>query len=1316
MALEAVKQTAGEAVDITGLRFKDVSIKSALMIPDTNEGVEVSLSVLPVNESNQWTSTVWKYFQVSSYIPSFNDWVEHCTGYIALEYDSSAPGVVGNGREGEAAMQAWQDALSHAQQTCQSPQDAGKLYDNLETIGMKYGPLFRNISNVAISGQRKGAILCEITVPDIQSAMPKGYVHPHVVHPVTLDGALVSGLISICDKSDQTVLKRPLMPTFIKEAWVSIGINSRQGSKLRCYGEASVAAYESYDFSLKALDERNEPRVMLSGVRFTPLTAENASQGGTQTAYGMDWKPSIDVLQTKEFLKLVPVEARTSYEEQLDAATNLQLATILLISDGVADLKENPPAQPLEGHWKIYFDWMERVVDELESGKLLHVSQELFQKYAEDKKLKAALYESLKSDYHTNGEVLLRLGAHIAPIVRQEIDPLFLMFGQDDLLPRHYEEVIFLNDSLPTVQKYLSMVSENLNGLEILEVGSGTGSFTKLMLTSLCPRSESQENSDGKIAEYTFTDISPSFFSKAKERLEAWKDILTFQKLDVGVDPLTQGFTAKKYDFIVANNVLHATPDLQQTLENCRKLLKPGGKMVVQEGVRPDMHWVSLVFGPLPGWWLSREPVRKWCPYIHVNEWDDFFVQAGFSGLDVAIPSSHYPELAQLSTMVATALEEPLNDVRSSKKEVFILCHVSESGTELIADLKTEIAKVMGDVDFFIMQPCDLDGRDVRDVICVSLLELQTPLLLDISEEDFKRVQYLLSNCKNLLWVTGNSEVDPAFNMINGALRSIRWERDAEELNFTTLAVGDFDTSTKALACSILRVFRYQFLTGQTERGNAEYFMEKNLVYANRITEHSDATNFLARQFSTPAPEMKVWKDVGRSLKLENSSPGLLNKLQWVSDLSPSQPLGDSEVEIDIRAVGLNFVDLLTVMGELPWDVIGREAAGVVTQVGSAVSWLQPGDRVVYLVDTPKKGTFQTSGRVNQQVVARIPNDMSFEVAAGLPVIYATVIYSLANVGRLAADETILIHSAAGGVGQAAIQYAQGVGAEIFATVSTVEKKEFLMREFGIPEDHIFSSRDFNFVKGVMRLTKNTGVDVVLNSLSREALRRSWECVAPFGRFIEIGKKDLVAGGKLDMSQFLHNITFTGVDLLALAEHKPKIVQQLLRETMRLWVEKKITGARPNTVLSYSQLEEGLRLLQSGKHTGKIVFAPKEDDIVPVVPEINSPYQFDQEASYVLAGGLGGIGRSLARWMVSRGARSLIFLSRTGNVIQPVEEMISTVESKGCQIRIFKCDVTDLERLREVVEECHQTLPPIKGCIQCSMILRVSCCSICLSG
>ncbi|OJD18079.1 hypothetical protein AJ78_01851 [Emergomyces pasteurianus Ep9510] len=1309
MVTEAVRQVTGEAVKLTGIRLKNVSIKSALVVPDTKEGVEVSLSIHPVNESNHWESTVWKWFQVCSYISAHDDWIEHCSGYFSVEYKTS-PDPIDNGRESEAATQAWRDEIDRGARSCQMPLDTGKLFDNFETVGLKYGPLFKNLSDITSNGQERGVIMGTATTPELASAMPKGYLDSHVIHPVTLDSMFVAGLVAICDHGGQAVLKRPMVPTFIKESWISTDNNSQPGAILRCHGQACLEAYDSYSFDIKCSDGSNDqPRVSLSGVRFTPLSDEDASLSGTQQhGYAMDWTLDIDMLESAQFHKSVSVEPSASYEEQQNLFEKLQLASALLITDALNELKDTP-VKPPTGHLQKYYEWMHRIADDVAANSVAHAPLDSWKKYAEDPSLKSELYQQVEK-LNKDGELMIRLGSQIPAIMRNEVDPLYLMFGQDDIMTSYYEEVLHEGDATENVDVYLSLLGENYSDLEILEVGAGTGSFARLLLNILAPRS-GKENTDSTntVAQYTFTDISPSFFSKAKENLGEWADLLTFEKLDIESDPTTQGFSAKKYDLIIAHNVLHATPDLGKSLENTQRLLKPGGKILVHEVVRPDIVWPSLIFGLLSGWWLSNEPNREWCPLITLPQWDDLLRQKGFSGVEIEIPNSRYPEFVKLSTMISSAMPDS-SDGNRPGDDVVILTPPSGPDHHFIHELKAGLAQNAGVTSCTVMKLHEFIGKDTANVICISLLELESPSLLDISEGDFKNLQHFFATCKRLLWITGDPNTQPAFNMSTGMVRTLRWERDAESPNFVTLAIGDSSSSpAEPVVDFVLRIFRYQFNSGQTKHHNAEYLLRNGLIYINHILNHPRATGFLRSKFSALGPEMVPWKNVGRPVTLQNSTRGVLNKLQWVTDKAYTLPLGDSEIEIDVRAVGLNFVDLLSIMGEGVGDVIGREAAGVVTRVGRCVKHLQAGDRVLYLTDSPKKGTFQSHGKVDESLAVRIPNNMGFEVAAGLPVIYATVIYSLTNVGRLVSGEKILIHSAAGGVGQAAIQYAKEIGAEIFATVSTVEKKEFLKKEYGILEDHIFSSRDTSFVQGIMRMTNNYGVDLVLNSLSQEALRRSFECVAPFGRFIEIGKKDLQAGGKLDMTPFLQNITFTGVDLLTLAESRPRLVRELLSTTLRLWEGKKIKGAYPLTILGYSEVEDGLRMLQSGKNMGKIVFVPSsENDIVPVIPDVKPPYTFEPNASYVLAGGLGGLGRSLALWMVSRGARHLIFLSRSGKITQPVQNMVSDLEAKGCKIRIFTCDVSDVSRLQSVVEDCQQTLPPIKGCIQGSMVLRDS--------
>jgi NADPH:quinone reductase-like Zn-dependent oxidoreductase len=231
---------------------------------------------------------------------------------------------------------------------------------------------------------------------------------------------------------------------------------------------------------------------------------------------------------------------------------------------------------------------------------------------------------------------------------------------------------------------------------------------------------------------------------------------------------------------------------------------------------------------------------------------------------------------------------------------------------------------------------------------------------------------------------------------------------------------------------------------------------------------------------------------------------------------------------------------------------------------------------------------------------------MSFATAASLPFVYVTVYYGLIYLAHLCSGESVLIHAAAGGVGQAAIQIAKMIGAEIFVTVSTKEKKEHLTTTYGIPEDHIFASRDLTFASGVMRVTGGRGVDVVLNSLAGDALKATWRCIAPFGRFVEMGRKDIEANGRLDMAPFIKNVTFASVDVTFIFKQNRKLGAELFSEVMKFIRTGSVKEVSPVIVYPFSHIEDSFRLMQTGKHIGKIVLEPRGADLVQVdIPHYN---------------------------------------------------------------------------------------------------------------
>lgn len=234
--------------------------------------------------------------------------------------------------------------------------------------------------------------------------------------------------------------------------------------------------------------------------------------------------------------------------------------------------------------------------------------------------------------------------------------------------------------------------------------------------------------------------------------------------------------------------------------------------------------------------------------------------------------------------------------------------------------------------------------------------------------------------------------------------------------------------------------------------------------------------------------------------------------------------VGAEEIEIRVEVSGINFRDVLIALGQVDALYLGSECAGVVTQVGeNSKDLFNVGDRVFSMVE----GSLRTFARCHAAAACRIPDAISFSSAASLPIIFATAYYSLYESARIRQGESILIHSGAGGLGQACIQLARLIGAEIYATVGTPEKRTFLQNFYKIPEDHIFSSRDLAFKDRILEKTQGRGVDVVINSLAGKALRASWEIIAPNGRFIEVSKKDIYNLGALPMFPFAKMATFS---------------------------------------------------------------------------------------------------------------------------------------------------------------------------------------------
>jgi acyl transferase domain-containing protein/SAM-dependent methyltransferase len=1065
--VEASRQLADPAAPVSGFRLRDVNIKRALIVPDTKEGVEVVLNLKPVDESSVGTSAVWRRFQVVSYNPLADDWIEHCTGYVATEYET-ASNVIDAGKEAEMERLRWQTAWDQAEATCRTLWDFAKAYERLVGIGLNFGPLFQNVSDVRGTSDNSGNTIGTVTVPDVSSVMPQGCVSPHLMHPATMDSLMHFALAAIMDATGKSNLDVAMVPRFVREIWISARLSPEPGHRYRAHSSTRKIAFEKFSTDVVVWDAlTRDACIAWRGIEASPLdSTAMSSTGAGKKCYEIEWTPYLDMYLDggpPSSFDEMPVPDQIAEDAVLTADSRIQLATVLLIVDALAVLGETPPS--LDGHLVRYLDWQRHVKHKMDDDHVIGVAKENFDRLRGDEAGKSDLYRQVAAD-SAFGELAIRMGQNIVPVLRGEVDPLQLMFGEDDILDRVYHRTATLNDLPGQQQAFLRVLGKNETNLRVLELGAGTGGSTRNILDALAPTGEDVSSS---IARYTYTDLSAKFFELARQNFKAYGHFMEYSVLDGEKDVVEQGFEAGSYDLVVAQNVVHATSNLVRTLKNLRKLLKPGGRLLLQEGTSQDWYWPGLTFGQLPGWWLGSESTREWMPWISSSQWEDVLREAGY-GERFEMPDSFNPQLHTQSLFVAQNPHITGEDSAVQWKRI-VLVVGGEIDVGLVEAVKERLihTKALRVPSIDVVSVGDLHRVDYTGSLFVVLAELQQPLIATLSQLEFEAIRQLLTLCHGLLWVTGDAVADPHYGAATGLLRTTRWERDLEDSNLVTLSIAEPRPSTSDLASHIARLCEIQFVAQlPPEKAQGEFLLANGRFMTSRLRTASAANEFLRTTLHRPEAAPTLASEAGRPIKLITTVPGLLEKLEWVTDDEYEKPLGATEVEIHIRAVGLNFRDLMIAMGEHTAYSMGSEAAGkssfftkllgvpntradcstdmhylgIITRVGSDVRDFSAGDRVVYICGLDHVGCMHTYGRLDQSTVVKIPDSLSFEMAAGLPVVYATVVYSLREAGRLARGETILIHAAAGGVGQAAIRYAQHLGAEIFATVSTVEKRD----------------------------------------------------------------------------------------------------------------------------------------------------------------------------------------------------------------------------------------------------------------------------------
>ncbi|HET9442174.1 MAG TPA: zinc-binding dehydrogenase, partial [Acidimicrobiales bacterium] len=694
--------------------------------------------------------------------------------------------------------------------------------------------------------------------------------------------------------------------------------------------------------------------------------------------------------------------------------------------------------------------------------------------------------------------------------------------------------------------------------LRVLEVGAGTGGATGHVLDRLA----------GAPVEYLATDVSPYFVKMLRHR---FGDRPGFRAaaLDVEDPPPALG----PFDVVIAANVVHATADLRRTLAGLRDQLAPGGTLVLMEALG-RAPWFDLLFGQFDGWWRHADAdLRADHPLLDLRTWLEVLGAAGFEVAAVADDLGHRDTDPLQAVLVAT-VARPAPRPRPPRRWL-VLSDGRGVGPELAAGLREA-----GDTCVLAWpgpayrryggDGAELDPASVGD--WARLLADAGPVdgvlhlwALDAPDEpDAGRpLPFLATTCGSVaalfaaldasgstagtLWlVTAGAQPAGGDDGSSAGLsqaplwglgRVVRSERGGGRCRLVDLGAGCPDDDVAALLAELVGA-------GAEDDGAAGDPEEVAFRSGRRLARRLDAAVHAPAGDRAPHPVPRSPAEA--TFRLAVGRPGALDSLV-LREVAPAEP-GPGEVAVRLRAAALNYRDVLVALG-LPFAAggddpasapLGWEGAGVVEALGDGVTGLEQGDRVMVAA----------ANALASRVVTRagyaipMPAGLGFEDAATLPVAFLTAIYALDRRARLAAGERVLIHSASGGVGLAAVQVARLAGAEVLATAGTPEKRAYL-ESLGI--EHVMDSRSLDFGSEVLRRTGGEGVDVVLNTLAGEAAACGVGVLRPFGRFVEIGKRDIYEGGRLDLAPFRNNLSALALDLQPLFDGQPKLVGSILR-------------------------------------------------------------------------------------------------------------------------------------------------------------------------
>ncbi|PRF36381.1 type I polyketide synthase [Burkholderia multivorans] len=841
--------------------------------------------------------------------------------------------------------------------------------------------------------------------------------------------------------------------------------------------------------------------------------------------------------------------------------------------------------------------------------------------------------------------------------------------------------------------------------VSILEIGAGASRVA----AELC------RHLDFAVADFGYASSEDAALEHA-ERLREHCPELSVERIDVNATS-----TRRDVDLIVFRGDFGSLEGARQALQYGANRLKPGGTLLLW-GTQPAA-WMDFIFGGNAAWWTKRADGTPGTPQRTAAYWQSELAQLGLDcdePLELAPESACGPYLLAAGLPVeASAVAQPqvpqggwliLADAHTAGESGAarkLADHLS-SRHRLPVHVETDVMPEQLDA---LLQRAQVELGEIRGI--VHLAGLASGANLD-ADDPQRLLQAQVQRCAVAAGLASASE--------RAGLKTTLWLLTAGAAPFLPAAKADGYATLNDASL---------WLYGRTMINEAAGFdvrlvdlpqaapvpleaLARELLWPDgeqEVALGAAGERYAPRLRKNPRPHAETpaapASAADTALRLGFEVPGQLRNLRW--EAHPLPDMREDELQIRVEATGLNFRDVMYTLGLLSDEAIengfagptlGLEFSGVVERVGRKVTGYKAGDAVVGF----GPASFGNVVVTQPSALSHIPRNLSFEAAATIPSTFFTVYYALHHLARLEPGERVLIHGAAGGVGIAAIQFAQWIGAEIHASAGSDEKRDFL-RLMGVK--HIYDSRSLDFADEILAATDGEGVDVVLNSLAGEAINRNLRALKPFGRFLELGKRDFYENTRIGLRPFRNNISYFGIDADQLMSKRPDLTRRLYGEMMALF-EEGVLRPLPYHAFDANDIVDAFRHMQQARQIGKIVITYRRalhaNASAPAAATAGE-LQLRDDASYLVTGGLSGFGLRTAQWLADKGARHLVLVSRSGPASDEAQEAIAALRERGVAVHAAPCDVTDRAALAALLAQVDAQMPPLRGIVHAAMVI-----------